>query len=143
METKRPGKSRASAAGNSRQRFAAIGDARQNLRVACFGGRARDSVGLRGRGHAPAMSPELANSPRRESGTSTVTFVTPEAGVWSQTVGACRWTIEMTQFVFRRVCGGTAPGWHAKSEKGTAKTVSQRMGNALIREEIEKSENGR
>lgn len=88
-----------------------------------------------------ATFPIVANKLRIASDPSFVTFVTPDHGVWSHTAGARRWTIEMTQFVFRQDHAVAAPGWMGRAEEGS-KTVDQGMNYVLSSEEIERSENG-
>ena len=95
----------------------------------------------RGYKHLRAHTRHIPNKLRIASGTSTVTFVTPDHGIWSHTARARRWTIEMTQFVFRQDHAVAASGWMAGAEKGS-KTVDQGMNNVLSSEEIERSENG-
>ena len=63
---------------------------------------------------------------------SNVTSITAVQGVTSQTLGTCRWTIEMTQSAFRQAHAGIK-----------SRCVEQGTSNGLIREEIEMSKIGR
>ena len=89
------------------------------------------------------MSADMSISQGIASGPSNVTFVTPDRCVMSQTVGACSWTIEMTQSVFRKADIGKGPGQGLQTKKAAVKTAKLGTDNALKCEEIENSGNGR
>ncbi len=135
METDTSGNSIVSATEHIRRHLGAIG-----------GNYMAPSIRLRARGirgahdHAPTrvMSKILAGasvSPvdqTDDSGAANVTSITAAQRATSQTLGACRWTIEMTQSAFRQAHAGIKP-----------RLVEKGISNGLIREDFEKSENGR
>ena len=78
-----------------------------------------------------------------ESAASNVAPITAVEGVTSQTLGACRWTIEMTQSAFRHPNAGFTPHLVEKAGAVGPKTLELRISNGLIREELKNSGNGR
>ena len=146
METDRSRIDIISAAGNSWRHLDPLGDNCEAARVRI---RARGLRGSRGRMRARVMSKRLPVSPvspvfrTRVSRASNMTFITLEHGVRSQTLGACRWTIEMTRSAFRQANAGFTPRLVEKAGAVAPKTLEQGIANGLIREEIEMSEIGR
>ena len=120
-----------SAAGNSWRHLGVIGGnyIASGLRIRACGLR---STRTRVMSKTPAGASVSPVDQTGDSAASNVTFITAVQGVTSQTLVACRWTIEMTQSAFRQTYAGIKP-----------RSVEQETSNGLIREEIKKSENGR
>ena len=102
MEKERSRESHASAPGTSGRPCLGRTQARESHVASRLPVRARDSMGTRGRPHARAMSTTFPVSLSRISRPSTVTFITPDQGAGSRTVGPDWRRIEITQFVFRQ-----------------------------------------
>ena len=92
----------ASANGDGGQCRIMFGDVRRSLAPSRFRIRARGLRCTCGRAIARVMPTDPGVPQDGRSGPYFVTFVTQHQGIMSQTASACRWTIEMTQFVFRR-----------------------------------------
>ena len=142
MVTIRRGNCISPAAGNSWQHLGAIGDKQQALRLRV---RARGVRGARAR----FLSKTLASAPGSQvcqtgdTGATNMTSITAVQSVTSQTLGACRWTIDMTRSAFRQANAGFTPRLVEKAGAVGPKTLEQGISNGLFREDIENAGNGR